>query len=319
MRYFKLLLLLFFSVFSIYGTYIALYVTYLNHVTTVKNDVIEIHPGESINTVISKFTSNNLVTKSFIKTFMFSKNINTFKVGEYRIKNVKIKDIINDIANGDTVTHKFIILEGTNIYQLEDQINSSLLINDCSYLNCIDNSFPFYEGILYPDTYFYKKGMKSSEILNKSYTRMSNFISKLEPNVNSILNKNELLILSSIIEKEAGNEIEKDKIASVFLKRLSMDMKLQADPTIIYGLLPNFDGDIKKSDILNKDNKYNTYMIKGLPPTPIAISSSTSILAAFNSMPGDYLFFVANSPNSHYFSKTYAEHLDKIKELGLDK
>ena len=75
MRYFKLLLLLFFSVFSIYGTYIALYVTYLNHVTTVKNDVIEIHPGESINTVISKFTSNNLITKSFIKIFMLSKNI----------------------------------------------------------------------------------------------------------------------------------------------------------------------------------------------------------------------------------------------------
>ena len=96
-------------------------------------------------------------------------------------------------------------------------------------------------------------------------------------------------------------------------------MKLQADPTIIYGLLPNFDGDIKKSDILNKTNKYNTYMINGLPPTPISISSTSSIKAAKNSTPGDYLFFVANSPTTHYFSKSYDEHLSKIKELGLNK
>ena len=96
-------------------------------------------------------------------------------------------------------------------------------------------------------------------------------------------------------------------------------MRLQADPTIIYGLLPNFDGDIKKSDILNKNNKYNTYMINGLPPTPISISSISSINAAKKSSPGDYLFFVANSPTTHYFSKSYDEHLNKIKELGLNK
>ena len=77
------------------------------------------------------------------------------------------------------------------------------------------------------------------------------------------MNKEEVLILASIIEKEAGNDDEKSKIASVFLKRLSIGMRLQADPTIIYGLLPNFDGDIKKSDILDKNNKYNTYMING--------------------------------------------------------
>jgi UPF0755 protein len=94
---------------------------------------------------------------------------------------------------------------------------------------------------------------------------------------------------------------------------------MQADPTIIYGLLPNFDGDIKKSDILDKNNIYNTYMIKGLPPTPISISSMTSIKAAITSTPGEYLFFVADSPYSHHFSKTYDEHLRMIKKLGLDK
>ena len=315
MRFFKLITLVSFSLFALYGPYIA----YLNDYPRVKKNIIDIYPGESINSVVSKFSSNILINKIFIKFFLVTENITNFKVGEYSIKNKKIKDVIYEMANGNTVTHKLIILEGTNIYQLEEQINKSYLINDCSFLNCIDNSFPFFEGILYPDTYFYKKGMNSSEVIKKSYQKMLNFINALEPNKYASLNKNELLILSSIIEKEAGNENEKSKIASVFLKRLSINMKLQADPTIIYGLLPNFDGDIKKSDILDKNNKYNTYMIKGLPPTPIAISSKNSILAAFNSSPGDYLFFVANSSNSHHFSKTYEEHLEKIKELGLDK
>jgi UPF0755 protein len=108
-------------------------------------------------------------------------------------------------------------------------------------------------------------------------------------------------------------------IAGVFLKRLTLGMRLQADPTIIYGLLPNFDGDIKKSDILNKNNLYNTYMIKGLPPTPISMASLSSIEAAINSVPGNYLYFVANSKTSHYFSKTYEEHLEMINILGLNK
>ncbi len=126
-----------------------------------------------------------------------------------------------------------------------------------------------------------------------------------------------MLILASIIEKEAGNDSEKVIISSVFLKRLDLGMKLQADPTIIYGLFPNFDGDIKKSDILDSNNKFNTYMIKGLPPTPISISSPSSIEAAANSLPGEYLFFVADSPSSHYFSKTYDEHKKKVNELNL--
>jgi UPF0755 protein len=158
--------------------------------------------------------------------------------------------------------------------------------------------------------------MKASSILIKSHERLDNY---LDNNMkDKSMNKEDILILASIIEKEAGNDEEKLEISGVFLKRLSIDMKLQADPTIIYGLLPNFDGDIKKSDILNRNNKYNTYMINGLPPTPISISSLSSIDAAINGSPGEYLFFVADSPTSHYFSKTYEEHVNKIKELGLN-
>jgi len=188
-------------------------------------------------------------------------------------------------------------------------------------LKCINTSFNYVEGILYPDTYFYKRGDKASKLLQKSHDRLTNYIYSISSNENRVnsLNNEELLILSSIIEKEAGNHYEKPLIAGVFIKRLNKNMRLQADPTIIYGLLPNFDGDIKKSNILDKNNKYNTYMINGLPPSPIAISSISSIDAAFAATPGEYLYFVADTSTSHYFSKTYDEHLEKIQELGLAK
>ena len=214
------------------------------------------------------------------------------------------------------------IQEGSTIYDLQKLLDNSFLINNCYYLDCIDSQYPFKEGILFPNTYFYKKDMLASSILKQSYNKLDLVLSELwskKPPNNILKDKNEALILASIIEKEAGNDNEKSLIASVFLKRIEIGMRLQADPTIIYGLLPNFDGDIKKSDILDKNNPYNTYMIKSLPPTPIAIPSLTSIEAAVLSTPGEYLFFVANTPTSHYFSKTYDEHLSMIKTLGLNK
>ena len=140
---------------------------------------------------------------------------------------------------------------------------------------------------------------------------------KTKPLTNPLKSPEDSLILASIIEKEAGNDFEKNKIAGVFLKRLKINMRLQADPTIIYGLMPDFDGDIKKTDLRDKKNPYNTYVIKSLPPTPIAISSKSSIKASILSEPGDYLFFVANKKGSHYFSKTYKEHLEAVKLYQL--
>ena len=305
--------LIFILLISIYSPYKA----FIEHIPVYEETIIDIYPGESINEVFSKITSLNIVNKLFLKSLIKSNNLNLIQHGEYDITKKSIKNIIIDMNNGKTVTHKIKINEGITIFDLENLIDQSLLINDCSFLKCLESKYSFIEGILYPDTYYYKKGMKASSILIKSHERLDNY---LDNNMkDKSINKEDILILASIIEKEAGNDEEKLEISGVFLKRLSIDMKLQADPTIIYGLLPNFDGDIKKSDILNRNNKYNTYMINGLPPTPISISSLSSIDAAINGLPGEYLFFVADSPTSHYFSKTYEEHVNKIKELGLNK
>ena len=314
----KLKLLFIFTLlsFSFYAPYIA----YLNDNNHNLTEIIVVKNGDTISDTLDQISSRNIFHFFFLKIFIKFNDFINFQSGEYTTKDISIKKLITNIADGSTVTHKLIIKEGSTIYDLNKLINNSKLINDCEMLSCIESKYGFKEGILYPDTYFYKNGMLASEILSKSHTRLINYLeNNIEKNIYNFNDVKKVLILASIIEKEAGNEKEKNDIASVFLKRLTINMKLQADPTIIYGLLPNFDGDIKKSDILDNKNKFNTYMIQGLPPSPISISSISSINAASFSKPGEYLFFVADSKTSHYFSKSYDEHLNKIKELRLDQ
>jgi len=303
---------------SLFGPYSA----FLNSNPIKDKNYIDVYEGSSMYAVLDNLKLSSLINKLFFRIYLNTNSIKSFQAGEYDIKNNNLREIIDLLVKGETYTHSFTIIEGMNIYDIESELEKSSLINDCSLLVCIKTNYPFKEGVLYPDTYFYKKGMKASDLLNKSHKKLDDFLNTIwiKKADNDILkDKYQALILASIIEKEAGNHSEKPDIAAVFLKRISIGMKLQADPTIIYGLLPNFDGDIRKSDIFDKNNIYNTYMINGLPPTPISISSMSSIEAAILSTPGEYLFFVANSPNSHYFSRTYDEHLNMIKKVGLDK
>ena len=287
-----------------------------------KDEYIVVKQGESMTRTLDNLVKSNIVDTIFFKVFLAIENIDSFQAGKYKVEKKNLKEIFLDLSQGHTSTHKLVIKDGANIYDVQKELENSFLDIDCFNLNCIKRQTPFKEGILYPDTYFYKDSMKASSLLQASHERLFNTVSKLwlnKPPNNPLKNINEAIILASIIEKEAGNNQEKPLIAGVFLKRLTLGMRLQADPTIIYGLLPNFDGDIKKSDILNKNNLHNTYMIKGLPPTPISMASLSSIEAAINSVPGNYLYFVANSKTSHYFSKTYEEHLEMINILGLNK
>ena len=287
-----------------------------------KDEYIVVKQGESMTRTLDNLVKSNILDTIFFKVFLAIENIDSFQAGKYKVEEKNLKEIFLDLSQGHTSTHKLVIKDGANIYDVQKELENSFLDIDCFNLNCIKRQTPFKEGILYPDTYFYKDSMKASSLLQASHERLFNTVSKLwlnKPPNNPLKNINEAIILASIIEKEAGNNQEKPLIAGVFLKRLTLGMRLQADPTIIYGLLPNFDGDIKKSDILNKNNLHNTYMIKGLPPTPISMASLSSIEAAINSVPGNYLYFVANSKTSHYFSKTYEEHLEMINILGLNK
>jgi len=321
-KYTMLLLRTIFIVSIVWLSFFGPYKAFLNSNPIQDKNFIDVYEGSSMYAVLDNLKLSSSINKLFFRIYLNTNSIKSFQAGEYNIENKDFKEIIDLLVKGKTYTHSLTIIEGMNVYDIEKELENSFLINDCSLLKCIKTNYPFKEGVLYPDTYFYKKGMKASDLLNKSHKKLDDLLNTIwmkRPDNDILKNKYQALILASIIEKEAGNHFEKPDIAGVFLKRISIGMKLQADPTIIYGLLPNFDGDIRKSDILDKNNIYNTYMIKGLPPTPISMSSMSSIEAAILSTPGEYLFFVANSPSSHYFSRTYDEHLDMIKKVGLDK
>ena len=321
-KYTMLFLRTIFIVSIVWLSFFGPYKAFLNSNPIQDKNFIDVYEGSSMYAVLDNLKLSSSINKLFFRIYINTNSIKSFQAGEYNIENKDFKEIIDLLVKGKTYTHSLTIIEGMNVYDIEKELENSFLINDCSLLICIKTNYPFKEGVLYPDTYFYKKGMKASNLLNKSHKKLDDLLNTIwmkRPDNDILKNKYQALILASIIEKEAGNHSEKPDIAGVFLKRISIGMKLQADPTIIYGLLPNFDGDIRKSDILDKNNIYNTYMIKGLPPTPISMSSMSSIEAAILSTPGEYLFFVANSPSSHYFSRTYDEHLDMIKKVGLDK
>ena len=276
--------------------------------------------GDSFNSIFNDFDLHP-IQKIFFKIYLKKNKLQLAQAGHYYLKNKSWKEFLNSVSNGDVVIFKLEIPSGKNLYEIKKIISESNFKNDCDNFDCLDNKFNFVEGTLNPDTYFYKHSSSLASILQKSQTEFFQLATNLWINKNPqlpIKNLSDAIILASIVEKEAGNDDEKSIIAGVFLHRISIGMKLQADPTIIYGLLPNFNGDITKANLRDKNNLYNTYQISGLPPTPISTVSKSSLEAVILGMKNDYLYFVAKGDGTHKFSKTYQEHLDAVKRYQLN-
>ena len=275
--------------------------------------------GQNLNLVIEDLADSEF-QKFFLKIYAYLYNFEEIKFGNYDLQNKAFSELIQDMNSGNVIVKSFTLIEGMTVFDIKNLFNSLDLANNCINLECLKKDLGFSEGILYPDTYFYSSEDSLAEILINAELRMAQaidevWINKNEDNLNS---KSELLILASIIEKEAGNEEEKVLISSVFHNRLKLRMKLQTDPTIIYGLLPNFNGDITRKNLRDKSNPYNTYQISGLPPTPIAIPSISSLKAAANPIESSYIYFVSKGNGTHKFSVTYEEHLEAVEKYQLN-
>jgi len=288
----------------------------------VNNDIqfYTVIEGASFNSILEDFAFHP-VQKFLLKVYLKVNDINMAQAGHYYIKNKSWKDFIISVSQGDVIIFKLKIPAGKNLFEIKKILLQSNLNNDCNNFKCLDNRYNFIEGTLKPDTYFYKHSSSLAKILQESQSEFFQFSIDLWQERNSKLplrNLSDALILASIVEKEAGTEEEKSTIAGVFLHRLSIGMKLQADPTIIYGLMPDFNGDITKANLLDKNNPYNTYQIAALPPTPISTISQSSLEAVILGMKNDYLYFVAKGDGTHKFSKTYKEHLEAVKKYQLN-
>ena len=307
----RLIAIFLLALFTLYGSLKSFY----NNKITIESFTYEVKPNSSILDLYNGiYESNNFFEKSLFLLGIYLFDFRTIQAGEYLIDDSLFK-VLTKMKLGETITYKFVISDGTNKFDLSSYINTLKLNNDCKDFSCIDLINDSIEGLLLPDTYFYKKNTNLSLLLNKSSSELKNYVDMIwkdKPIDNPLNSKYEGIILASIIEKESSSIEEKMKIGGVFLNRLKIKMKLQADPTIIYGLMPDFNGDITKKDLRDKNNLYNTYVIKGLPPTPISMPTKSSLDAAIMNSPNEYLFFVADGQGKHIFSKTYNEHLEYV-------
>ena len=242
------------------------------------------------------------------------------KAGDYRIDaSASLPSLMNDITNGKVVVYNITVVEGKTFKDLRASLVQTAgiehTLNDktdaqIATLLGIDGS-P--EGWFMPETYQFHRGTSDLELLKRMYGEMQRTLEQEWPNRADglpLANPYQALILASIIEKETGVASERPQIAGVFVRRLQKDMLLQTDPSVIYGAA-DYHGDLTRKH-LQTDTPYNTYINKGLPPTPIALPGKASIQAALHPADGDSLYFVADGKGGHTFSATYEEHQQAV-------
>jgi len=257
------------------------------------------------------------------------------KQGEYHLDvNMTPMDIFQKLVKGEVISYQIQFIEGWTLKEFLTSLASESrlihtiegkshqdLIKILPFISAEQFTYPNLEGLFYPDTYNYQRGSSDIQILQKSFQLMQQMLDKYWSERDMGLpyeTAYEMLIMASIIEKETGLYSEREKIAGVFTRRLQKRMRLQTDPTVIYGMGDKYKGNIRRKDLLEK-TPYNTYVIKGLPPTPIAMPSEASLAAAAHPAEGLELYFVARGDGSHQFSETLEEHNKAVRYFQLNK
>ncbi len=252
------------------------------------------------------------------------------KAGEYLIKtNTTSPQFLDQLIAGQVIQYPFTIIEGMTAQQLVDMVIADKrfisTLTEASLtevMGAIDHGDNHGEGEFAPQTYYFSAGTTDLEILERAYALMELNLEQLWENKAEGLpykTPYEALIMASIIEKETGISEERAQIAGVFVRRLDKGMRLQTDPTVIYGMGDSYNGNIRRKD-LRTDTAYNTYTRYGLPPTPIALPSKAAIEAALHPAEGKSLYFVATGKEGrHAFSDTLAAHNKAVRKYQLKK
>lgn len=251
------------------------------------------------------------------------------KAGEYAFApGIDAQDLLAKLVAGEVVQHAFTIVEGWNFRDLRrnlaaDEVLLQTLqgLDDEEIMRRLDHATIHPEGRFFPDTYHFPRGTADIDVLRRASKTMSDRLASAWTRRQADLplaTFDEALILASIVEKETGSPEERAQVAGVFVSRLRLGMRLQSDPTVIYGIGEDFDGDLRRSDLV-RDTPYNTYMRKGLPPTPIAIPGWASIEATLAPREDGSLYFVSRGDGSHVFSTSYRDHRAAVRKYQLRK
>ncbi|MCF6252340.1 MAG: endolytic transglycosylase MltG [Methylococcaceae bacterium] len=289
---------------------------------------IEIEKGDSFNRITNKLLEQGIVIKPLWFKLIAYKNkvTNKLKAGEYELKpGLSMPEILAIFVAGKSRQYSITFLEGWSFKQVLQQINKTPHIKNTletsdyqSILTKLDLKYKHPEGLFFPDTYFFEKNTTDLSLLKKAYDKMQRVLTtEWDKKDNNLPLKDayQALILASIVEKETGAAVERSQIAGVFTRRLNKGMLLQTDPTVIYGMGDSYKGNIRYRD-LRQSTPYNTYVIKGLPPTPIAMPGRAAIHAALHPAKGKSLYFVArgDGTGTHVFSATLREHNNAVNK-----
>ncbi len=232
------------------------------------------------------------------------------------------------LLEGPFVQYPVAFIEGTTVRDALTTLWSSPKLlptlqgrSDAQILAALNSSRDSLEGLLFPDTYFYTAGATDLSIVRRAARQLDEVLAQewdLRAANLPYASPYEALIMSSIIEKESGSYSEREDIAGVFVRRLQSGMRLQSDPTVIYGMGASYDGNIRRVD-LETTTPYNTYRIDGLPPSPIALTGRDAIHASLHPKEGSFLYFVARGDGGHVFSSTLEEHNAAVRRYQLEQ
>ncbi|MEI1250624.1 endolytic transglycosylase MltG [Rhizobium aouanii] len=300
--------------------------TYRNPGPLQTNTNFIVRNGAGLTEIASNLERNAIISDARIFRYLTATHLSageSLKAGEYEIKaRASMRDIMELLKSGKSILYSVSFPEGLTVRQMFDR-----MLQDTVLEGDLPAALPA-EGSLRPDTYKFSRGTKRSEIIEQMAAAQQKLVDQIWDKRDSSLplrSKEEFVTLASIVEKETGVPDERAHVASVFLNRLGKGMRLQSDPTIIYGL---FGGEGKPADRpiyqsdLKRDTPYNTYVIKGLPPTPIANPGKDALEAVANPWKTQDLYFVADGTGGHVFSATLEEHNANVKrwrKLEADK
>ena len=249
------------------------------------------------------------------------------KRGEYLLpEGTTALSLLNLLHSGKVVQYQVTLPEGItlaqalSILQQEDALEKVITdVRDTKIEQLVQPRVSA-EGLFFPDSYRYERGDSDWELLQRAHSALQSVLTQEWAQRAAELpyeTPYEALIMASIIEKETGAPEEREQIAGVFVRRLQQGMRLQTDPTVIYGLGESFDGNLLRTHLKDAGNPYNSYRHRGLPPTPIALPGRAAIHAALHPAPGDAMYFVATGDGRHVFSATLAEHQRAVRKYQL--
>ncbi|MDH5369028.1 MAG: endolytic transglycosylase MltG [Gammaproteobacteria bacterium] len=289
-----------------------------------------IKSGSSLSAVLYDLHKKKIINhpRYLLLYARFNDLAGNMKAGDYQLsKDLKTKQFLDNIFSGKVIQFSLTIIEGWSFLQLLEEIKNHPQIkhtldsklSEKEIMEQLGLSDIHHEGQFLPDTYHFPKQLTDVDFLKRAYTSMQSVLNEEWDNrAVGLIYKNsyEALIMASIIEKETGQPHERDQISGVFLRRLEKGMRLQTDPTVIYGMGKEFKGNLRKRDLL-RNTPYNTYRRHGLPPTPIALPGRKAIHAALHPAAGDALYFVSRGDGSHVFSATLREHNNAVIKYQL--